>query len=338
MTAVGDYLRTLIHAFGAGWNRFWFTPADVSTLGAVRLGTGMVLAYWLATFTPDLVPYFGPNGLAPQATLGNLETPARNGSLPQVIAQQVRESLPRPHRWSFLNLLHTPNELRAGHAAALAIALLFAVGLFTRVTSVLALVVLLSYLHRGPVVTAQVEPILAFVVFYLCLGPAGRAWSLDRWLAQRRRSAVAGRTGGETSAAANVSLRLIQVHLAVVYALMAIGKLSSPVWWEGLAVWLLIARSESRLIDLTWLHAYPYLISLWTYLVVLWQGAFPILVWHRLARPLLLVINAIMWASLAPVTGMLDFALLMVIASLAFVPQVRLAALTRPAFAAGRTE
>lgn len=324
MTAIGDYLAALTREFGARWNRFWFAPADTSTLGAIRLGTGLVLLYWLATFTPDLTTYFGPDGLAPQTTLNQLEQPVRNGSL-SVVPQQVRESLPRPHRWSWLNLLHTPRELMLGHTAALMVALLFAVGLFTRVTTPLALLVLLSYIHRGPVFTSQVEPILAFVLLYLCLGPAGNAWSLDHWLAHRSHSPqrIAGEamTSGKSSAAA-ISLRLIQVHLALVYALMAIGKLSTPVWWQGTGMWWLIARADAPLVDLTGLHSYPHLVAIWTYLVVLWQATFPIFVWRPLARPLLLVVNAIMWGLLAPVTGLLDCGLMMVIASLAFVPRV----------------
>ncbi|HJT32724.1 MAG TPA: hypothetical protein VJ783_11845 [Pirellulales bacterium] len=324
MTVIGDYLATLTREFGAGWNRFWFTPADVSTLGAIRLGAGLVLLYWLATFTPDLTAYFGPDGLAPQSILRNLEEPVRDGRL-FVVPQQVRESLPRPHRWSLLNLLHTPKELMLGHTAALVIALLFAVGLFTRVTTPLALLVLLSYIHRGPVFTSQVEPILAFVMLYLCFGPAGKAWSFDHWLALRRHSRQL--TAGDVmkcrkSSAAAISLRLIQVHLALVYALMAIGKLSSPVWWQGTGVWWLIARADAPLVDLTGLHSFPHLVSIWTYAVVLWQATLPILIWHPLARPLLLVVNAIMWGLLAPVTGLLDCALMMVIASLAFVPRV----------------
>lgn len=334
MTAIGDYLATLSREFGAGWNRFWFAPADVSTLGAIRLGAGLVLLYWLATFTPDLTTYFGPDGLAPQSILRNLEEPVRDGRL-FVVPQQVRESLPRPHRWSLLNLLHTPRELMLGHAAALAVALLFAVGLFTRFTAPLALIVLLSYIHRGPIFTSQVEPILAFVLLYLCLGPAGKAWSLDHWLALRRRHAEPVRDGMNLckSSAGAIALRLIQVHLALVYAMMAIGKLSSPVWWQGTGIWWLIARADAPLVDLTWLHSYPHVVSIWTYLVVLWQVTFAILIWHPLARPLLLVVNAIMWGLLAPVTGLLDCGLMMVIASLAFVPRI-----TPPALATGRTE
>lgn len=339
MTAIGDYLRTLTREFGVGWNRFWFAPADASTLGAVRLGVGLVLIYWLATFTPDLTTYFGPDGLAPQPTIRSLEEPVRTGSLFVVVPQQVRESLPRTHRWSYLHLLHTPQALVLAHAAALAVALAFAAGLFTRVTSLLAWLVLLSYIHRGPVFTAQVEPILAFLLFYLCLGPAGNAWSLDRWWVRRRRPSIAaadGKSSGK-SAAATVSLRLIQVHLALVYALMAIGKLSSPVWWQGTGMWWLIARADAPLVDLTWLHSYPHVVSLWTYSVVLWQAAFPLFIWHRLARPLLLVVNALMWALLAPVTGVLDLAVVMIIASLAFLPPHKIA-FTRPALAARRTE
>jgi hypothetical protein len=50
-----------------------------------------------------------------------------------------------------------------------------------------------------------------------------------------------------------------------------------------------------------------------------WQAAFPILVFNRLARPLMLVVNALMWALLAPVIGNIPLAVMMVVASLAFV-------------------
>ena len=108
-----------------------------------------------------------------------------------------------------------------------------------------------------------------------------------------------------------------------VYALIALGKLSSSVWWNGSAAWLLIGRTESRLVDLSWLHAHPHIISACGYAVLLWQTAFPILVWNRLARPLMLVVNAVMLLLLAPITGHVAGAVMMIVASLAFVQRPR---------------
>src|SRR4051812_28656863 len=46
-----------------GWRRFWFAPADPTTLGAVRMATGAVLFYVYAACTPTVLSYIGPNAL-----------------------------------------------------------------------------------------------------------------------------------------------------------------------------------------------------------------------------------------------------------------------------------
>jgi hypothetical protein len=335
MGRISDYLQTLVVSFGRGWNRFWFAPSESSTLAAIRIGAGLVALYLIASFTPNLETYFGAQGLLPLETLREFEPP-EPGQL-QNFPAQIRESLPRPHRFSYLDWLHSAGELWAAHLIGLVVLALFTAGLFTRLTSVLALIVVLSYNHRAPMLTGHAEPVLAFVLLYLCLGPAGRCWSLDRWLRDRRTDRPAPTPSGghnvsaeqaDLSWTATLSLRLIQIHLTLLYAMMALGKLSSTVlsssvWWNGSAIWLLIGRTESRLVDLSWLHAHPYVISACCYAVLLWQTAFPILVWNRLARPLMLVVNAVMWLLLAPITGHVAGAVMMIVASLAFVQRPR---------------
>lgn len=330
MGGISDYLQTLVVSFGRGWSRFWFTPSEASTLAAIRIGAGLVALYLIASFTPNLETYFGEQGLLPLETLREFEPP-EPGQL-QNFPAQIRESLPRPHRFSYLDWLHSAGELWAAHSIGLAVLALFTAGLLTRLTSVLALIVVLSYYHRAPMLTGHAEPVLAFVLLYLCLGPAGRCWSLDRWLRDRRADRSAPMpSGGHNAPAeqtglswtATLSLRLIQVHLTLLYAMMALGKFSSDVWWNGSAIWLLIGRTESRLVDLSWLHAHPYFISGCCYAVLLWQAAFPILVWNRLARPLMLVVNVVMLLLLAPITGHVAGAVMMIVASMAFIQRPR---------------
>lgn len=341
MTAMRKYLAELVDGFGNGWNQFWFAPSDPATLSLMRIATGLIALYVVLSYTPDLDELFGPGGLASEETLANLEQamrvrqldPSLDAATRQQVSHQVREAIPRQLAFSYLNYLHSPGALRAAHWAGLAVLALFTAGLFTRAASVLALLVVLSYIHRGPLLTSHVEPILAFVMFYLCVGPSGAEWSIDRVLRARRTAgqpvqlstvyhAPIPSSANETafSSAATVSIRLIQVHLALLYSLMAIGKLASEVWWDGMAVWWLIARPESRLVDLTWLHRFPLLVSGWTYAVAAYHLAFPVLIWNRLARPLLLVLGVVLWGSLALLTGEIPFSLMMLVASLAFVP------------------
>ncbi len=49
-------------AWGA-WKKFWFTPADPTLLGLLRLCTGLLAAYTIIGYTFDLQGFFGKDGL-----------------------------------------------------------------------------------------------------------------------------------------------------------------------------------------------------------------------------------------------------------------------------------
>ena len=68
-------------------------------------------------------------------------------------------------------------------AYATAVLVLFTIGAWTRVTSILSLVVFLSDVNRAPMITGLTEPVVAMLLLYLCLAPCGRYFSLDRRLA-----------------------------------------------------------------------------------------------------------------------------------------------------------
>jgi hypothetical protein len=315
-----NYFETLATEAGRGWNGFWFTPSNPITLGVLRVAVGLIALYLVASYTPDLDRYFGQHGLLPVSMLNGLAQQMANDV--QSVPGQVREAIPREFRFSYLDWIHSSLGLKAVHATGLIVLLLFTLGLFTRITAVGSLVVFLSYLHRGPMLTSGAEPMVAMLLLYLCISPAGSACSLDAWRAARHRpDSLSASCCSEAVATpwATVAVRLIQVHLTLVYAMMAVSKLGNDSWWSGLGVWWLITRTESRMIDLTGLHQWPLLVNAWTYAVLLWQTLMPIFVWNRLARPLMLGLNAVMWLLLAPVIGNLPLAAVMIVASVAFV-------------------
>src|SRR5208337_2793470 len=53
--------------------------------------------------------------------------------------------------------------------------LLFTLGLFTRVTSILSLLVVISFAHRVPQATFGLDQINAMLTLYLAIGPSGQA-------------------------------------------------------------------------------------------------------------------------------------------------------------------
>ena len=297
MKTVSSYFSNLGEAFSSGWDRFWFTPSDAFPLSVIRVLTGLATLYYHGSFAADLTRWFGPDGLLTADTVQRLIGPAA-------------------FRFSPLFFTDSPTALWSCHVAGWVILAAFTAGWFTRVTNVLALFVVLSSVHRAPMLVGPFEPVLTMVLAYLCLAPSGAYLSVDRW----RRTRQAEAAEAEPSLAANISLRLIQVHLAAFYLLMGLTMLAGQPWWSGEALWFLVARTESRLIDLTFLHLHPYVINAWTHAVVAFELLFGVLIWNRLARPLLLVLAVAIWIPLALVTGWLAFFAMLLIANLAFVP------------------
>lgn len=308
--AASRYFTRLAERFGHGWNQFWFTPQDVYALCVVRILTGSFALYYHLSHTADLIRWFGPQGLLPNETVRFI-----TGAGPEASAN---------YEFSFLRFADSPLGLWILHALGFAILFAFTLGWLTRITSVLSLVVLLSYIHRGPMITGLAEPILTMLVAYLCLAPTGSYVSLDRWLKDRKNDGSVGPgaiDGVEPirSTAGAICIRLIQVHTAALYLMMALTKLGGTPWWSGEAMWWLIAQSESRLVDFTFLQDNVYVINIWTHGIVLFELTFGILIWNSTVRPLMLGIAVLMWMSLALVTGLLSFSILMLIASSSFI-------------------
>jgi hypothetical protein len=298
MSSVSNYFARLSRTFGDGWAAFWFLPSDPATVSALRLLTGLVVVYLHATLSFDLVSFFGPQGMLPVADIAPLEA----------------------NNFSYLNFATSAGEVWAMHLLGLAVLVLFAAGLWTRVTTVLALVVFLSVVHRAPMITGRTEVVVAMVLLYLCIAPCGARFSLDARRARKELGSVTAQPAPvPPSTTATIAARLIQVHLALLVAMMAFSQLSDGVWWNGSGIWFLITREQSRLIDFSGLVSSPLLVDLWTHCFVAFELLFPILVWVPIFRPLVLGLGVLAWTSLGLVTGDLTFSLMLLIASLAFV-------------------
>lgn len=306
------YFADLTESFGSAWNRFWFTPADPLPCAVLRIAVGLLAIAHLLTLGIDLDRWYAADGLLPPASVAALsEVRLADGSV-----------LPN-YRYSYLRLFTTPGQLWFIHAAAIVIAAAFTAGVFTRFSGLLTAVAVLAYVHRAPMISGHLEPVLVFLLIYLSIGPAGDYLSVDGWFWRRRRGGAP--IDPPPSMLANLSLRLIQVHVAMFYLMMGLTKLNGDGWWDGISIWYLLAQTQSRPLDLTFMQKWPdpygtYFVNFWTHAVVYYELAFPVLIWNRLARPLLLGLGLVIWISLILATGLSLFGLTMLAASAAFAP------------------
>src|SRR5207244_2703431 len=154
--------------------------------------------------------------------------------------------------WSIFYHVTDPVWIWVVHGCMLAAVFLFTIGFCTRITSVLTWLGMLCYIQRAPTSLFGMDTIMNVVVLYLMIGPSGAALSVDRLInhywatrqALRRHLTAPELLPPAPQVSANLALRLLQVHICIIYAASGLSKLQGPAWWSGMAVWGTMANYE----------------------------------------------------------------------------------------------
>jgi hypothetical protein len=245
--------------------------------------------------------------------------------------------------FSFWFHVTDPTQMAILHTVFLVVILMFTMGLFTRVTSVLVWVATVSYIHRTSQVLFGMDTMMNILLFYLMIGNCGAALSLDRLIARYRAVRASLRRCGfvdantraflaypPPSASANFAMRLIQVHFCFIYMAAGLAKLKGPAWWDGRAFWDVVVNPEFTLMQYRWYEeGLRWMASVKPlYYFMIWSGVtftlfveigLPFLVWTRL-RWVIILLAVVMHTIIAILMGLNLFELLMIVMLLAYLP------------------
>lgn len=239
--------------------------------------------------------------------------------------------------------ISNPGTMWTVHVCVLIIFLLFTLGIFTRVTAVLAWLAALQYIHRSQQILFGMDTMLNILLFYLMIGPSGAALSIDRLIARYRAARAIYRAGGRSvpwaeavlagpqpSALANFVLRLFQIHFCIMYASAGLAKLKGGMWWRTTATWYTLANAEFTPMNYA---AYEWVLrkiasvkplmlivfGVFSYFTLFMEICFPFLVWTRM-RPIMVSLAIALHAGIAVIMGLTCFQLLMLVILLCFTP------------------
>jgi uncharacterized membrane protein YphA (DoxX/SURF4 family) len=312
---VVDYIRSSVQMVTQAWDRFWFSKRDPTVLGIMRWLVGGMLVYTHLVRGLNLPAFFGSAGW--------------NG--PDVLAV-VQEGRIVP---SFLWYV-SDEWLLPFHVVCITILVMFWIGLATRVTCVLSLIITISYAYRAHMANFGLDQINGILCFYRCIGPSGHALSADRliraWIGKKRATAAATKCivpSLSPSVSANFAVRLIQVHFCVIYACAGLSKLQGPAWWSGEAVRLAFANLEYQSLDMTWIAWYPWVSDLMTHTTIIWEVSFAAMIWIRPVRSWVLAIGFMMHLGIGGAMGMWTFGLIMIFGHVAFWPDTAIRRVAR---------
>jgi hypothetical protein len=270
------------------WDRFFFRPQTTAAMTLVRVGWGATAVAWAISLLPDIDPFFVKGDLMYERDL-------TNGA------------------WNVLP--HLPD----GSGLAVCLVLLVAglttmVGWHTRVSTVVAVLMMVVLQRANTAIFNSGDLLLREVGIALALAPCGLLWSLDA-----RRDRKKGRV--RNLRRAPFAQRFLQLALALGYFLSAWSKLRGNTWHEGTAIALSMRIEDlQRFVAPESLYDQRVLLNLFTWATLAFEATFFALVWNRRLRPYVIGAGVLFHLGIDVFLDIGFFSLAIYLAYLAFLP------------------
>ncbi len=225
----------------------WFRRVSARPLAGLRVGLALLLLLHLIWISDDLLSLDGSRGIVPWELTRLLRHPWVPG-LPTLAKAFAPLGIGE----------HTAiNLLLSGYAASL---LSLALGLRARLSAFVAWGLHLGIVTSGFTSYYGVDQLANTFLFYLVVFPSAR----------------------ETVPVG--CLRVMQLHLCVIYLAAGLDKAMGSQWWNGEAIWRALSQPAFRTFDVGWLanHSWIPVLAGWGTLVV--EIGYAVLVWPRRTR------------------------------------------------------
>lgn len=282
--------RDLPARAGRAIERFFLAPAWATPLAAVRIGLALVLLVQAALIVPAFFVLYERSG---------------------VLQGPLRDELARPGLPYLGWLIRVLGRVGLGETTILVstglvyvaslIALLL--GWRTRIAATVAWLTHLTLMMTANGTNYGADNFGNIFLFYLSWIPSGAALSMDR---------LAGRTPPGPTRAARLALRVIQLHLCMVYLTGGLMKGTGAQWWDGDAIWRSLMLPEYNQYDFCWLADHPWFAELSGWMVIVVETGYSVFIWPRRTRRLWIIATVTMHLGIAVFMGLGVFGAIMI--------------------------
>jgi len=162
----------------------------------------------------------------------------------------------------------------------LASLVMLTLGLFTRFSGLMAWLLCLTLNSSTTQLNYGYYYLMNAMLFYCFAFPVGKVNSIDNLLFKRK--------GRETKIPV-LYLRIIQIHICLVYLFAGIAKDIGTDWWDGNAALISLNRPPFDKAGMWWLINQPALSNIMCYTTLFLETSYIFLIWVRKTRPVFLL-------------------------------------------------
>jgi hypothetical protein len=244
-------------------------PQSPVPISLFRILYGCLVIANLILLYPDWLTWFGTRAWVSLSTTTALE-PGRRLNLFTVLSTDDRWILGL--FWVFL-----------------VAAVLLALGLFTRISSIVVFLCLTSIDQRNLYILHGGDTFMRVAGFFLMFAPAGAALSLDRLIRIRK-----GKESVEIRPRPPWAQRMIQFELALLYFVTFCWKASGTAWVNGTALFYVTHLDELRRFPIPAFLQNPLVLKIATWLTLALEFSLGVLIWFKELRYSILALGVIL--------------------------------------------
>jgi hypothetical protein len=274
------------------WNQFFFKEINPEIYGIFRIVFGILILFNFIFELNNLNDFYGPNAI--------------------ISLESVKGQFQYPH-FNLFNLL-APTETSLYIITTIyGIGVIgFLLGFFSNFSALLAFMGMMSFHHRNIWLLSSCDLLMRLLLLILIFAPIGEALSVDNIIRRIR-----GKISKEK--VSYWSMRLIQIHIAVLYVSTVIAKIKGDTWFDGTALYY-----ASRLEDMLRFPTPFILDNIWSIKILTWgtlilEFALGTFIWFKEFRYPLLIIGVIFHLGIEYMMTIPFFEILMIVSLISFV-------------------
>lgn len=264
-------------------------PLPAETLGLFRIFASTFALTQVIVLLPDWMLLFGPEGLLPWQVSDALNTK----STPTL---SIFSNVPGVYKVYIVTSIYIISLLA------------LILGFYTRAASIIAWLSHLILNSTGHMTAYGVETFTHISLFYCMVLPAGIALSIDK---------KRGKYANVPPHLVTLSIRIVQLHLAIMYCASGIEKALGEQWWSGEAIWMALQQDQFRQFDMGWLANVPLLTTLLGWGTVALEMLFPVAMFVSQTKKIWLPAIVGMHLFIIVFLGLHLFGILMILLNLA---------------------
>lgn len=224
------------------WDRFWFQANDRFGSEVSRILLGATIFYIVLIRSVNL-DFFNEKSFIPRSD-----------------ALLMMSESSRPiFSWNFW----PDSWALAMHLLLLAALFVFTIGRGGRLIALCCFVLLMGFIQRNFTVLFGADVTSALFMFYFILNPAQNSLAL--------RKAAPSKTKEWDQILSSVGFRMLQIQMVTIYTYTGFEKLRGASWWNGTALWTVLANPQMAIYDFSFLKYAPHVVGVLTYSGVIFE-------------------------------------------------------------------